>query len=310
MEFTSFDGGGRPIDGTMPDTSGLGRSPVHISYTSDGSSEWQIAGGATLYRDSAGTVVREVTPDGWTFTSFNGDGLPTAGVNNGTKATIAYAGDNSLWTLGDGTIITRDKGGTTLKVETPDGGVFTSFDTASRPIAGTVPDQNGGPPLPVSIKYTADGGSVWDIGGTEVFKDANDKTFKMNADGWTFTNFNGNGDPTDGDNGPMHADISYPGDGTSLWKYNDGTVVTRGPKGQLLTMVDPDGWTFTSFDPAQRPLAGHQGDQKVDITYQDNGWGVWSYSDGTTVTRDGNTIKLETTPTAGPSTASTGSAGR
>jgi uncharacterized protein YukE len=296
MEFTSFDGSGRPVGGTVPDVSGTGRSPVDISYTPDGSSVWQISGGPTLYRDSGGTVTREVTPDGWTFTSFNSDGLPTAGVNsNGVTTKISYVGDNSIWTLGDGTIVTHDKSGATVRVETPEGGVFTSFDTLNRPIAGTVPDEKGGPPLAVTIRYTPDGGSVWDVGGAEIFKDANDKTFKMNADGWTFANYNGNGDPTTADNGNLHADIAYPGDGTSVWRYKDGTVVTRGASGQILTLVDPDGWTFNVFDTAERPIAGHKGDETVTITYQDNGWSVWDYGD-VQVTRDtNNTIKLETT---------------
>ncbi len=176
MELTSFDASGRPTGGTVPGASGTARRVVAIRYGGDGSSVWEITGGPTRYRDPGGTVVREVTPDGWTFTSFDSDGRPVAGANKGLTARIAYVGDNSVWTLGNGSIVTRHRSGITVKVEAADGAVFTSFDTANRPIAGTVPDKNGGPPLPVTIRYTSDGRSVRTVGDAEIPADIQGRT--------------------------------------------------------------------------------------------------------------------------------------
>jgi hypothetical protein len=159
--FTSFDTTGRLVKGTILTDPGAPAKSVSISYAADGSSVWNIEGGLTLYRDSAGTVIREVTPDGWVFTAFDDKGRPTAGVNEGKSATITYADDDgSVWTMGDGNVVTRNPVGAVLRVVTPEGAVFTSFDTAGRPTAGTMPGEDGGPPQPVIIKYLADGSSL------------------------------------------------------------------------------------------------------------------------------------------------------
>jgi uncharacterized protein YukE len=312
--FTKFDPQGRPVAGVVAGTDGAPGQAVTIAYRDDGSSVWSYVDHSTVYVNPLGDVVERTTsdgwrfyygkddvpvratsPDGWTFTSFNADGMPTAGENNGLSATIEYTADGSVWTMSDGNVVTRDPAGAVVRMVTPDGAVFTSFDTAGRPLAGTVPGENGAPE-PVTIRYLGDGSSVWTTAhGDQTFMEADGDIVKQTVHGWTLTNFNDNGDPMSADNGKQHADITYPGDGTAIWTFDDGTVVTRGDNGQILTMVTPGGWTFTSFDNG-RPVAGSKGEQTVTIAYQADGSSVWTYGDGVTVTQDpaGKVIQVTT----------------
>ncbi|MET8280538.1 hypothetical protein [Micromonospora sp. NPDC005174] len=293
--FSRFDSQGRPTHATMP-----GPGDVTVSYTSNGASTWSYADGTRVQRNADGAITRETTSDGTVFDRFDSDGRPVHGRVPGADGqppqtvTIAYKPNGeSTWTYhdpGGGTTmtLTRSASGQPLTM-VQDGWTFRSFDGDGRPTAGNGPDGS------VAIKYGANGTSTWTFtdahnGRTVIERNAGGQPITMISDGWTYTKFDGEGRPLvghkPGENGGAGetVTISYGHDDSSVWKYGDGTVITRAGNGRVTSLV-ADGWTYTKFDDQGRPTYGTKDGKHISISYQGD-WTVTRYPDGTTIGTD------------------------
>ncbi|MFI5935014.1 hypothetical protein, partial [Actinoplanes sp. NPDC051494] len=127
---------------------------------------------------------------------------------------------------------------------------------------------------------------------------AGDVTHQTTSDGADFDRFTADGKPTHGtlpgsDGQPaQQVDIAYSGDGSSTWKYADGTKVDRNAAGDVTHQTTSDGADFDRFTADGKPthgtLPGSDGQpaQDVSITYEGDGDSTWSYADGTKVDRN------------------------
>ncbi|MEU7841630.1 hypothetical protein AB0B39_11700 [Micromonospora sp. NPDC049114] len=291
--FDRFDADGRPTQGTV------GGQAVDISYNGDGSSIYNFADGSTLERDANGELIRQRTADGAVFDKFTSDGRPTHGTMPGAgggppqDVDISYNGDgSSIYRYGDGSSVDRNAAGDVVRMTTPEGAVFDRFTADGKPTHGTVGGQG------VDIAYNGDGGSVWTYGdGTTVTRNADgDVVRQVTADGAVFDRFTADGKPTHGTVGGQGVDISYNGDGGSVWTYGDGTTVTRNADGDVVRQVTADGAVFDRFTADGKPTHGTVGGQGVDIAYNGDGSSVWTYAgDGARVFRsaDGTVVRQE-----------------
>src|SRR5438552_1965289 len=90
---------GRLAAGVVAGGGGGADQSVSITYGGDGGSVWTYHDGTQVTRNAGGGVVREALPDGWRFTSFDGQGRPTAGMVPGgggggdQSVSITYGGD-------------------------------------------------------------------------------------------------------------------------------------------------------------------------------------------------------------------------
>ncbi|NGM15658.1 hypothetical protein [Verrucosispora sioxanthis] len=291
--FDRFTVDGRPTHGVLPDADGGAPQEVSISYGGDGNSTWSYADGSMVDRDVAGGVTRQVTSDGAVFDRFNGDGAPIHGTVGGQSVDIAYQADGgSVWSYGNGTTVTRDSGGAVVGEVTSDGAAFDAFVGEGRPTHGVIDGQS------VGISYAVDGASSWSFAdGSTVVRDAEgDVVRQTTADGAVFDAFAVDGRPTRGTIDGQQVDISYGGDGSSTYRFADGMTVERDAVGDVVRMATPEGVVFNRFNGDGAPTHGTVNGQSVDIAYQADGGSVWSYGDGTTVTRDfdGVVVRQET----------------
>ncbi|MEU1681419.1 hypothetical protein ABZ422_20290, partial [Micromonospora zamorensis] len=311
--FDRFDGDGKPTHGTVPGSDGQPAQAVDIAYGGDGSSTWTYADGAKVDRNPDGAVIRQTTSEGTVFDRFDGDGRPTHGTvpgqdgGPGQQVDITYGADgSSVWSYqGDGSKVFSAADGTVTRQELKDGSVFDRFNGDGRPTHGTVPGQDGRPGQQVDITYGADGSSVWSYqgDGTKVYRNAEgDTTRQVLKDGTTFDQFDAKGNPTHGTapstNGQpaQQITITYAPDGSSTWKYGDGTTIQRNPAG-VVTGMQAGGWTFDTFDGQGRPTHATEDGKNnaVDIEYAADGSSVWTYRDGTVVSRnpDGDVVLMQ-----------------
>ncbi|MFE9191944.1 hypothetical protein ACFYL6_20270, partial [Micromonospora sp. NPDC007208] len=293
--FSGFDSENRPTHATVP-----GSGDVTISYTSDGGSAWSYANGTHVERNAAGAITRETTSDGIVFDRFDSDNRPVHGRvprEDGQppqSVSIAYKPNgDSTWTYHDAggattMTLTRDASGKPLTM-VQDGWTFRNFDGEGRPTAGH------GPGGDVTISYGAHGGSTWTFidehnARTVIERDASGHPTRMISDGWTYTKFDDQGRPLVGHKPGEHGGaeqkvtITYGHDDSSVWKYGDGTVITRAGDGQVTSLVI-DGWTYTKFDDQGRPTYGTKDGKHISISYQGD-WTVTKYPDGTIIGTD------------------------
>ncbi len=116
--FDKLDGQGRPVDGFDKD-----HRHFAVSYDGAGNASWKFDNGDVLVYDPNGKPVREVTPDGTTFTSFDDKGRPTEGYTAaGIHFKLTYDDKGDVFEhLGDGTVIETDPNGKPLKMWPPNG---------------------------------------------------------------------------------------------------------------------------------------------------------------------------------------------
>ncbi|SCG57366.1 beta strand repeat-containing protein [Micromonospora zamorensis] len=297
--FDAFNGDGRPTHGTVPGRGGDPAQQVDITYGADGSSIWSYQGdGSKIFRAADGTATRQELNDGSVFDAFNGDGRPTHGTVPGRggdpaqQVDITYGADgSSIWTYqGNGTKVYRNAEGDTTRQVLKDGMTFDQFDAKGNPTHGTVPSTNGEPAQQFTITYAPDGSSTWKYGdGTTVRRDPAGTVTGVQAAGWTFDRFDGQGRPTHGaEDGKTNAvDIKYSDDGSSVWTYQDGTVVNRNPGGDVVLM-QADGWIYDTFDGRGRPLHGSKDGKNVTISYGADGLTTLMYDSKNGMITDGN----------------------
>ncbi|MFF5173266.1 hypothetical protein ACFY3U_11580, partial [Micromonospora sp. NPDC000089] len=288
--FDRFDGDNRPIHGIVDG------QLVSISYGTDGESTWTFGDGSGLVRNADGDLVRQTTADGTVFDRFDGDNRPVHGLVDGQPVSISYGGNGeSTWTYSDGSALVRNADGNAVRQTTPDGTVFDQFDGDNRPTHGVLPARDGQPAQDVSITYGPDGSNTWTYGdGTVIKRDGADKLTSMQSDGWTFETFDDQDRPTAGTEAGTGKTVKvvYAKDGSSVWTYSDGSIVTRDANGELLTM-QTNGWTYDEFDSEGRPTHGYDRDGKtVDIRYTADGLVESTFGGGNVMVTDsdGNPI--------------------
>ncbi|WP_433385983.1 hypothetical protein [Micromonospora sp. KLBMP9576] len=296
--FDHFDAAGRPGQAV------LAGSGDRVAITYDGDlSTWSYSDGSRVTRDADGDPVRQQTADGAVFDRFDGEGRPTHGTvpgedgAPGQDVTIAYHGDASTWTYGDGTTVERNGDGALAQMRTTEGASFDRFDADGRPTHGTVPGEDGSPGQDVTIAYHGDASTWTYADGTTLNRNADGQVTHMRtAEGATFDRFDADGRPTHGtmpgtDGEPAQdVAIAYHGD-ASTWTYADGTTVNRGADGQVTQMRTSEGASFDRFDADGRPthgtMPGKDGSpgQDVAIAYHGDA-STWTYTDGTTLNRN------------------------
>ncbi|MEU5785823.1 WXG100 family type VII secretion target, partial [Micromonospora lupini] len=293
--FSRFDTEDRPAHATVP-----GSGEVTISYTSGGGSTWSYVDGTHVERNAAGAITRETTSDGTVFDRFDADGravhgrVPGADGQPPQTVSIAYKPNgDSTWTYhdaGGATTMTLSRGASGKPLTmVQDGWTFRNFDGEGRPTAGHGPDGD------VTISYGAHGVSTWTFtdehnARTVIDRDGSGHPTRMISDGWTYTKFDDSGRPLvghkPGENGGAGetVTIAYGHGDSSVWKYGDGTVITRTGDGRVTSLV-VDGWTYTKFDDQGRPTYGTKDGKHISISYQGD-WTVTRYPDGTKIGTD------------------------
>ncbi|MCI4061397.1 hypothetical protein MRQ36_01915 [Micromonospora sp. R77] len=290
--YDRFDGEDRPTHGVVD-----GRN-VDITYAPDGGSVQSYAGGEKVTLNPDGSIARQELPNGAGFyDQFDGEDRPVHGVIDGRNVDITYAPDGSSVQSyeDDGTKIYRDPDYNLTKQVLSDGTTYDTFDTKERPTHGVVPARDGRPAQQVSITYGPDGSSTSTFGdGAVVKRDGADNLTSMQSNGWTFDTFDAQDRPTAGteDGTGRTVKVVYAKDGSSVWTYSDGNIVTRDAKGDLLNS-QANGWTYDEFDSEARPTHGYDGDgNTVDIKYTADGLVESTFGNGTVVgsDSDGNPI--------------------
>lgn len=198
-----------------------------------------------------GDPVRQTTADGAVFDRFDGQGQPTHGTVGGLSVDISYAADGaSTWSYADGSTVARNAEGDVVRQTTADGAVFDAFTTDGRPTRGTIDGQQ------VDISYGGDGSSTYRFAdGSMVERNAaGDLTRQGTADGAVFDRFTADGRPTHGTlpgaggGAPQQVDISYGRDGSSTYRFADGTTVERDADGDVVRMTTSEGAVFDRFN--------------------------------------------------------------
>ncbi|GLZ01021.1 hypothetical protein, partial [Actinoplanes sp. NBRC 103695] len=246
-----------PVHGHSPAKDGRPASTIDVKYTPEGS-VWTYTEDGTgdktvVYRDTEQRTTR-MESGGWVYTEFQ-DNHPTYGTkpgeNGGPAETVRvkYDKNGSVWTYDDGknnlTIITKNDKDQTILMQSG-GWTFDEF--------GTFPNLDGEQPLKgwkindkgqretVTVTYN-DNGSVWtyiDGDGSKMvaYRGPDGRINKMLKDGWTYTQFDFDGNPTLGTKGDQRVKIDY---SDKLFTHS--------------TFTDPSGhWTTIGTDKNGRPI--------------------------------------------------------
>ena len=248
--YDAFNGNGDPTHGHNPGADGKPGSTIDVTYNAEGS-VWTYVedgtGNTTVVHRNTENAPTRMESGGWTFTEFDGD-RPTGGTKPGQNGappetvSVEYNANGSVWTYDDGkgnlTVITKNNHDQTVLM-TSDGWTFDKFD-GDQPLRGSKTGDDGKTQT-VAITYNSDG-SVWtyisDGDTTVVYRDPANKTVKMLQAGWTYTQFDADGNPTYGTKNGQKVRIDYGN------KY-----ITHS------TFTDPDGhWTVVGTDKKGRPI--------------------------------------------------------
>src|SRR5207253_2020771 len=130
---TRFDGQGRPTGGVTANG-----SEFSLTYDAGGGAVQRFHDGSVVETTPSGSVAREVTPDGTTYTRFDDQGRPTGGVTaNGSEFSLTYdASGGAVQRFHDGSVVETTPSGSVAREVTPDGTTYTRFDDQGRPTAG------------------------------------------------------------------------------------------------------------------------------------------------------------------------------
>src|SRR5258708_4576933 len=193
-----------------------------------------------------------------TFDQFDGQGRPTAGVdNNGQHFVISYDGSgDATWKFDNGDQTVLDPGGKPVR-EVTGGTTFDRFDDQRRPVDGTDSSQHHDP-------NSVEEGKSADLGGHRSIKtkmDPGGKPVREVTGGTTFDRFDDQRRPVDGtDSSQHHFTITYDGQGNAAWKFDMVAGVVLGAGGKPVREVT-GGTTFDRFDDQRRPVDGTDSSQ-------------------------------------------------
>src|SRR5258708_1413627 len=155
-----------------------------------------------------------------TFDQFDGQGRPTAGVdNNGQHFVISYDGSgDATWKFDNGAQTVRDRDGKRARGATG-GTTFNRFDDQRRPVDGTDSSQHH-----FTITYDGSGNATWKFdNGDQTVLDPGGKPVREVTGGTTFDRFDDQRRPVDGtDSSQHHFTITYDGSGNATWKFDNG----------------------------------------------------------------------------------------
>ncbi|MGC4749870.1 hypothetical protein ACLQ28_30050, partial [Micromonospora sp. DT201] len=253
-----------------------------ITYRPDGGNLTCYEDGSSAEYDAGGGLVRQTTADGTVYSSFDAQGRPHAGVAEGSSFTIDYraADDSSVVRYADGSAARFDAEGSVVWQDTGDGTVYSEFDAQHRPLAGSIDGE------PFRVNYRPDGHSVTRYADGSVVEFGADGVVlrQVSPDGTVFSGFDGSGRPTEGSADGQDFTLEYPGNGDTITRYADGSVVEFGADGVVLRQVSPDGTVFSGFDGSGRPTEGSAADgQDFTFEYSGNGNTITRYADGSVV---------------------------
>ena len=252
--YTKFDSDGNAHHVEIPATAEAPAASADITY-GNGTTIYTYADKTVVTYDTAtNTILTETMPDGTVYTKFDTDNnphhvdIPAQNGKPATSADITYANGQSIYTYPDGTKVTFDSANQVVKQEMPDGWVINYAD--GKPSGGSNAKTGA------TVTITPDGdGTVWAYSdGTTVWEDSSGSPWKETANGWTFTQFNGDGQPTygtmtasDGSTETVTINYDFDGLGDTQWIYTDNgktTTLVTDPNGAPLTETGPDGKTF------------------------------------------------------------------
>ncbi|MDQ0369985.1 hypothetical protein [Catenuloplanes indicus] len=294
--YETFDAQARPTGGHTD------AAQFTINYPEAGNGSESGTGSASVEYTAAGDILRQRTADGTVLEAFDADGRPHEGsTSSGVHFDIEYRADGrTVHSFDDGTVVQYDQGGRVTRQETPDGTVYSRFDSQGRPTAGTAPDRDGGADSTAfTIDYQADGDSVirYTDGTSATFDSAGRVVAQESADGTVYSDFDDRGRPLAGTTGDgRDFSIDYTADGGSVMRYDDGASVGVDSSGDVTRQQSPDGTAYTSFDSEGRPTAGEADGRAFTISYDQSGNSTARYSDGSSVLTDaaGTTLRLTT----------------
>ncbi len=238
--FTGFDDSNRAIRGITP-----GGERFTLAYNADGEVAERFAGGTEVVTNSAGQVIRQVSPDGTTLTGFDDQGRATKGITPGGEPfTISYAANGDVTQASpDGTKVVFNSAGQVIRQVSPDGTTLTGFDDQGRATKGVTP---GGEPFTISYAANGDVTQIYGDGTKVVFDKDGNTIVEIMPDGTKFTSLDGQGRPTEGYLGDgSHFKITYDAKGDAFEKLDDGTVFENDANGNPIKMWMPDGTEIT-----------------------------------------------------------------
>ncbi len=291
--YTAFDADNRPGHIKTPDTE------ADVTYRND-QAVYSYADGSAIVRDTAsGRMISQQTADGQIYTVFDDEDRPghitTPGKDGqpATEADIAYDGGNQVvYTYADGSVTIHDTATDTLiSQKTPDGQIYSGFDTNDRPGHVYSPAAGGTPESHADITYDGDHTTYTYADGSVTIRDTTTDTLisQQTADGQIYTQFDAQDrpghvyTPATAGKPEAHADISYRDDRT-LYSYADGTTATYHDN-RLIEQKLEDGTTYSAFDADNRPGHIKTPDTEADVTYQGD-HATYTYTDGSVVVRD------------------------
>jgi hypothetical protein len=195
------------------------------------------------------------TPEGDVYTNFDSENRPGhVEFVDGTSGDFTYNSDGSSeLRLEDNTRIIYDAEGNVQTQITPDGDVYSNFDSEGRPGHVEFADGTSG-----DFTYHGDGSSelVLDDGTRISFDGEGNPTRMVTPENDVYSNFDSEGRPgrvdfADGTSGTF----TYRGDGSAELRMSDGTVIRFDSEGNIESMTTPEGDFYTDFDSEGRP--GH-----------------------------------------------------
>ncbi|MGC4750722.1 hypothetical protein ACLQ28_34450, partial [Micromonospora sp. DT201] len=218
--FSGFDGSGRPTEGSAADG-----QDFTLEYPGNGNTITRYADGATAEFNPDGIIIRQVTPDGTVYISFDAENRPDKGYSPDSGAfTVEYPSEgHTVYRYDNGLVVEYGPNSLPIRQVLPDTTTFTSFDEDGRPTQGTAPDGAS-----ISITYQDNGGSEITYGSGVLvrYNAQGDPYFMRTADGSVFTEFYENGDPKNGKTAEgVSVGIVYDSDGGSEITYGSGVVV-------------------------------------------------------------------------------------
>jgi hypothetical protein len=200
-------------------------------------------------------------------------------------------------TLSDGSVLEYGSDGTLLKETSPDGSVYTGFDSQGRAHHMRIPASASGPATTADIAYHGDHTIYTYADKSVITYDADSHILSEKlADGSHYTQFDADGQahhvdiPAANGNPATSASISY-ADGNAVYHYQDGSTVTYNGGGDILDEKLADGSDYSKFDANNQahhvdiPAQNGNPATSAEIAYQD-GNTVYTYQDQTVVTYD------------------------
>ncbi|WP_432990711.1 hypothetical protein [Dactylosporangium sp. CA-233914] len=265
--------------------------------------------GTVVEFTAGGAPVRQMMPDGTTYSAFDVDGrahyveIPPVNGQPAMNAHIVYQGGYTIFRYDDRSVLTFDSHSqAVVSLQLPDSTVYSNYGPDKRPHQVYTPAHDGKPATTATITYNNDGTTTYTYTDhTTITYDPNNNILtEQRPDGTTYTNFDTDKRPHQ-IHTPAHdgkpattATITYNNDGTTTYTYTDHTTITYDPNNNILTEQRPDGTTYTNFDTDKRPhqvyTPAHDGKPATTatITYNNDGTTTYTYTDHTTITYDPN----------------------